>query len=169
MDFDENYIRSSFEEVQSAYWNTSMVTLHTMVVYFRSEGIDRVQSVQCYFAVSDVLNHNAVSVYTILKKLISELKMLVPDIRRIHYLTDSPTSQYRNKSIFRLISTHEEEFGVQARWNYLESGHGKGPLDGLRGQREDICRQCHQARQSQHTEYIRLLLLCTKNYGRRFK
>jgi hypothetical protein len=93
MDFDENYIRSSFEEVQSAYWNTSMVTLHTMAVYFRSEGIDRVQSVQCYFAVSDVLNHNAVSVYTILKKLISELKMLVPDIRRIHYLTDSPTSQ----------------------------------------------------------------------------
>jgi hypothetical protein len=59
-------------------------------------------------------NHNAVSVYTILKKLISELKMLVPDIRRIHYLTDSPTSQYRNKSIFRLISTHEEEFGVQS-------------------------------------------------------
>ena len=71
------------------------------------------------------------SVYTILKKLISELKMLVPDIRRIHYLTDSPTSQYRNKSIFRLILTHKEEFGVQARWNYLESGHGKGPCDGL--------------------------------------
>lgn len=107
-----------------------------MVVYFRSEGIDRVQSdakdksVQCYVAVSDVLNHNAVSVYTIVKKLISEPKMLVPDIR-IHYLTDSPTSQYRNKSIFRLISTHGEEFGVQARWNYLESGHGKGPCDGL--------------------------------------
>jgi hypothetical protein len=63
-----------------------MATLHTMVVFFRSEGIDRVQSdakdnsVQCYVAVSDVLNHNAVSVYTILKKLISELKILVPDI-----------------------------------------------------------------------------------------
>jgi hypothetical protein len=27
--------------------------------------------------------------------------------------------------------THEEEFGVQARWNYLESGHGKGLCDGL--------------------------------------
>jgi hypothetical protein len=108
-----------------------------MVVYFRSEGIDRVQSdakdksVQCFVAVSDVLNHNAVSVDTILKQLISELKMLVPDIRRIHYLTDSPTSQHRNKSIFRLISTHKEEFGVQARWNYLESGHRKGPCDGL--------------------------------------
>ena len=137
MDLAENYMCSSFEEVQSAYWNTSMVTLHTMVVYFRSEGIDRVQSdakdksVQCFVAVSDVLNHNAVSVDTILKQLISEIKMLVPDIRRIHYLTDSPTSQHRNKSIFRLISTHEEEFGVQARWNYLESGHGKGPCDGL--------------------------------------
>ncbi|CAC5382373.1 unnamed protein product [Mytilus coruscus] len=26
---------------------------------------------------------------------------------------------------------HEEEFGMPARWNYLESGHGKGPCDGL--------------------------------------
>jgi Na+-transporting NADH:ubiquinone oxidoreductase subunit NqrE len=47
----------------------------------------------------------------------------------------------------------EAEFGVQARWNYLESGHGKGPCGGWpRGQREEICRQCHQPRQSQHTD-----------------
>ena len=27
--------------------------------------------------------------------------------------------------------THEEEFAIKARWSYLESGHGKGPCDGL--------------------------------------
>ena len=26
---------------------------------------------------------------------------------------------------------HEEEFAIKARWSYLESGHGKGPCDGL--------------------------------------
>jgi hypothetical protein len=34
---------------------------------------------------------------------------------------------YYNTSFWKI----KEEFGVQARWNYLESGHGKGPCDGL--------------------------------------
>jgi hypothetical protein len=50
---------------------------------------------------------------------------------KIHYLTDSPTSQYRNKTIFKVLTDHNDHFGVGARWNYLESGHGKGPCDGL--------------------------------------
>lgn len=52
-------------------------------------------------------------------------------VKTVHYLTDSPTSQYRNKTIFQFVSQHFNEFGVNARWNYLESGHGKGPCDGL--------------------------------------
>ena len=131
MDFAENYICSSFEEVQSAYWNASMVSLHTMVVYYRNAENETDNGVQCYVAVSGVLSHNAISVYTILSKLIPELKTLVPNLKQIHYLTDSPTSQYRNKTIFRFISTHKEEYDIEARWNYLESGHGKGPCDGL--------------------------------------
>lgn len=34
MDFAENFNCSSLEEVQSAYWNSEMVTLHTQVIYF---------------------------------------------------------------------------------------------------------------------------------------
>ena len=37
MDFAENYTCQSLEEVQSAYWNASMVTLHPAVAYYRSE------------------------------------------------------------------------------------------------------------------------------------
>lgn len=54
-----------------------------------------------------------------------------PVTKKIHYLTDSPTSQYRNKTIFQVLVDHETDFGMQAQWNYLESGHGKGPCDGL--------------------------------------
>ncbi|XP_069139329.1 uncharacterized protein [Argopecten irradians] len=129
MDFAENYQCSSVEEVQSAYWNAAMVSLHTMVVYYRPDEDER--GMQSYVAISDVLSHNAVSVYAVLLKLIPHIKGLVPNLSTIHYLTDSPTSQYRNKTIFRLISMHKDEFGVSARWNYLESGHGKGPCDGL--------------------------------------
>ena len=69
-----------------------------------------------------------------LKKLIPINKEEYPDLRTVHYLTDSPTSQYRNKTIFQLVCSHEEEFpGVRARWDYLEAGHGKGPCGGLGG------------------------------------
>ncbi|KAL3861743.1 hypothetical protein ACJMK2_007766 [Sinanodonta woodiana] len=59
------------------------------------------------------------------------LQSTYPSIKTIHYLTDSPTSQYRNKTIFKILADHNEDFGIAGRWNYLESGHDKGPCDGL--------------------------------------
>lgn len=37
MDFSENYTCTSMEEVQSAYWNQSMVAIHPVVAYFKKE------------------------------------------------------------------------------------------------------------------------------------
>ena len=37
MDFAENYACKSSEEIQSAYWNMTGVTLHPVVVYYASE------------------------------------------------------------------------------------------------------------------------------------
>ena len=99
-----------------------------MVVYFPS-GMSK--SIQSYVAVSDVMFHNASAVYAILLKLIPQLKEECKDLKTIHYLTDSPTSQYRNRTIFQFIAQHQDEFSIDARSNYLESGHGKGPCDGL--------------------------------------
>lgn len=129
MDFAENYTCASMEEVQSAYWNASMVSLHTMVAYFPGDRAPR--NLQSYVAVSDVISHNATAVYAILKKIIPIIKEDYPVTKKIHYLTDSPTSRYRNKTIFQVLVDHETDFGMQAQWNYLESGHGKGPCDGL--------------------------------------
>ena len=116
------------EAVQSSYWNQAMISFHTMVMYFpKSQG----QRLQSFVAVSDVLSNNATVVYTILRKLIPMLKAAYPTLITIHYLTDSPTSQYRNKTIFKILADHVDDFGISGRWNYLESGHGKGPCDGL--------------------------------------
>ena len=128
MHFAENFGCSSVEEVQSAYWKAQMVSLHTMVVYFPKIHDKPIQS---YVAISESLSHNAAAVYAILTKLVPQVKAEFPQLSQIHYLTDSPSSQYRNKSIFQVVCEHEQEFGVRARWNYLESGHGKGPCDGL--------------------------------------
>jgi len=82
---------------------------------------------------SDEPNHDAKFVFALLRKLVPELVKLIPGLNFVHYWTDSPTSQYRNKTIFKIVSCHEEFFNVLASWNYMEAGHGKGPCDPIGG------------------------------------
>ena len=37
------------------------------------------------------------------------------------------------KNIFEFVANHEEMHGSNPVWNYFETGHGKGPCDGLGG------------------------------------
>ena len=71
MDFTENYTCRSFEEVQSAYWNANMVTLHPMVIYLWANGELLHYS---YVIISDSLSHNSNTVLTFLNKLVPEIK-----------------------------------------------------------------------------------------------
>ena len=132
MDFAENFTCGTSDEIQSAYWNASSVSLHPVVVYFRGaeNGLEHLN----FVFMSDVLQHNSTAVITIMKMLCTELRELFPDAKHIHYWTDSPTSQYRNRFIFDAILHYAERFsGFSAQWNFFESGHGKGPCDGIGG------------------------------------
>ena len=131
MDFAENYTCQSLEEVQSAYWNASMVTLHPAIAYYRSE--DGQVSYKSRVFISDELGHNSATVFAFIKELIPHLKVMLSQVKRILYYTDSPTSQYRNKTIFYLLSHHKELFRVSASRDFFEAGHGKGPCDGIGG------------------------------------
>jgi hypothetical protein len=131
MDFSKNYSCQALEEIQSAYWNASMVTLHPTITYVRSMDGSMIHTSKV--DVSDVLQHNASMVQAILEDLINNLKNDNPGHTNIHFWTDSPTSQYRNKSIFDLVSCSEAKCGIRASWHYFECGHGKGPCDGIGG------------------------------------
>ena len=130
MEFAEDYRCRSQEEIQSAYWSQTQVTIHPVVAYYKKDGKLTHQS---YVFISNEPSHDAKFVYALLKKLVPVLVKLVPDAESIHYWTDSPTCQYRNKTIFKIISCHEEFFNVKASWNYMEAGHGKGPCDPIGG------------------------------------
>ena len=106
-----------------------MVTLHPIVAYFKDE--QGKLSHKSFVIVSDSLSHNASAVYAFIKAVMPHLMELTRNTTWIHYLTDSPTSQYRNKYIFYLLTKHEELFQCGASWNYFEAGHGKGPCDGI--------------------------------------
>lgn len=88
------------EEVQSAYWNQSMVTVHPVVAYCKKEENNQLVLKHKSFAfISDELSHTASAVYAFIKNLIPMLQEMVLMMSCIHYATDGSTSQYRNTYI----------------------------------------------------------------------
>lgn len=134
MDFAENYVCNSMDEIQSAYWTNASVTLHPVVVWSNDCQSEEKLKVNSYVFVSNVGHHNTAAVFTILSKLVPRIKQDIDGLKKIHYWTDSPTSQYRNKTIFHIVENHNKFFpDITCSWNYFESGHGKGPCDGIGG------------------------------------
>jgi hypothetical protein len=99
MDFAENCTCKSMDEVQSAYWSQTAVTLHPVVIYYR-EAVESPLKHKRMVIVSDEIGHNSNTVQCFIKHVLQEVKTIVPTVRTIHYRTDSSTSQYRYKSIF---------------------------------------------------------------------
>ena len=64
-------------------------------------------------------------VSAIITKTVQTIKALVPDLNMVHFWTDFPSSQYRNKLIFDMIANFENLHGCKATWHSFESGHGK--------------------------------------------
>jgi hypothetical protein len=63
------------EEVQSAYWNQSMVTVHPVVAYFKKEENNQLVLKHKSFAfISDELSHTASAVDAFIKNLIPMLQ-----------------------------------------------------------------------------------------------
>jgi hypothetical protein len=133
MDFVENYVCSYSEEIQSAYFSKTAVTVHPCVIYFVTDDHEAKLEHRSFVILSDDRNHDASTVLAFLDKIVQKIKSIVPHVQCINYLTDSPTSQYRIKIIFNRIANHMDDFGTTATWIYTESGHGKGPCDGVGG------------------------------------
>lgn len=134
MDFSENYAFKYSEEAQSVHFGGSreQVTLHTVVVYYKQ---DTNLTCKCFCTLSESLKHSSPAIWAHLQPVFQHMKRELPNIIKVHFLSDSPSTQYRNKTMFYFFSKLEEELpSIQsATWNYSESGHGKGAPDGVGG------------------------------------
>lgn len=70
-----------------------------------------------------------------LKPVVDDIKNIIPGLNKMHFLSDGPTTQYRNKTMFQLTAKYlSVELNVdEIYWHYSESGHGKGAPDGVGG------------------------------------
>lgn len=57
MDFAESYMCRSVDEIPSAYWHQTAVTLNPVVAYYRD--IDRLLQHKSYVVISDEMTYSA--------------------------------------------------------------------------------------------------------------
>lgn len=128
MDFAQNWNVGYSEEVQSAFYAKEAITVHPAVIHLRGEDGP---VTDCVCIVSDDRQHDAGAILAIMELLTTYVKARYGLIKTVHYCSDSPSSQYRNISLFSVIAKHQELFGLKCTWAYFEAGHGKGPCDGV--------------------------------------
>ncbi|VDI50501.1 Hypothetical predicted protein [Mytilus galloprovincialis] len=86
-----------------------------------------------FAAVSDCLDHNPSAIWAFLDPILDRIINENKNVDTLHFFSDGPCSQYRQKGNFFLLSKEMSKRGLQATWNFHESGHGKGVPDGVGG------------------------------------
>ena len=158
MDYAENWPTGFFAEIQSAFFGKDQLTLHPMVAYVRQSELQQEDEEVVgpeqeerttdgdpqqpttdplkhfnFVGVSEVKKHSFPTTLTFLVHLMHEIRLLLPDLEHLHLITDSPSSQYRNRYACDMLQRAADMFGIRITWNWLEAGHGKGPCDGVGG------------------------------------
>lgn len=129
VDFSENYKCKYSAEPQSVHFGASrkQITLHTGVIY----GKDLKEG---FCTLSPSLLHTAEAITAHIKVALRYYLEKFPDTTTLHFLSDSPSNQYRNKKMFLFMYKRIPELFPsinQVVWNYSEAGHGKGAPDGM--------------------------------------
>lgn len=134
MDFSENYNLKYAEEAQSFHFGGSrkQISLHTVVVYKRSS--DELKN-ECFCTLSESLQHNVSGIWAHLTPILKYIDSTY-SVNTLHFVSDSPATQYRNQSMFYCLAAVLPHLYPKIKhfsWNYLEAGHGKGAPDGIGG------------------------------------
>jgi len=136
MDFSQNIALQAQDEIESANWTTKQVTLHPIHIVRHSTN-SRIQEPEIIneslILLSDSLAHDANTVFAFTNQLVRHLQDNPGPckINVIHRFSDNCAQQYKCKDAFSHIGLLEKEHGIKLIYHFTESGHGKGPSDGL--------------------------------------
>lgn len=131
IDFSENYSIKYGSEVQAVHFGASreQYTLHTGMLY--TSGFS-----QGFTTLSQSLRHDPVAILVHLIKILDVYLLKFPTVKKLHFQSDGPTTQYRNRKMFYLVTQYLPQKYQQIKqltYNFTEAGHGKGPADGIGG------------------------------------
>ncbi|KAL0860169.1 hypothetical protein ABMA27_010476 [Loxostege sticticalis] len=128
-DFSENYECKYGQEIQSTHFGASKnaVTLHTGMIFTKD-------SSQSFASLSDNTCHEPHAIWAHLMPILRYSKNMNQQRKTIHFFSDGPSSQYRQKKNFFLLSLFTAKLGLSySTWSFSEAGHGKSIADGIGG------------------------------------
>ena len=124
-DFSENYLCKYQDEVQSAHWGYSQVTVHPTVLYYPCGDCKALVTDYIVFLSDDILR-DAHFVDYVLDR--TRQHLLKEGITQLVVWSDGCAAQYKSKLHFFCSSKSRE-----VERAYFGSRHGKGPCDACGG------------------------------------
>lgn len=128
VDYAENYAFQVQEAIPGYHWNNDQATVYNAVIYYRENNETKHLS---FVIISDCLHHNAISVYTFKKLIITFLKNEFTFVKKIYYFSDGAPQQFKNFKNEINLAHYEIDFKIAVEWHFYPTAHGKGPCDGL--------------------------------------
>ena len=129
VDWSENYNCQYSREIQSMHFGASHQQLALHTGYAKSSDF-----AETFCTVSDDTDHGPKGIFAHLRPVLA--KYVSEKIKRVHFFSDGPTTQYRNRKMFKIVARNVSAVipAVECiSWNFSESGHGKGIPDGVKG------------------------------------
>ena len=111
-------------------WNNTQCILHPVVTYYQEN--DELKTI-CYCVISDDRKHDVALVYGEQTAILADLKCKLPGLLTIIYFNDGCAGQYKNREKCYNLCQHKSDFGLNARWVFFATSHGKQPRDGIGG------------------------------------
>ena len=129
VDFSENFTCKYSSEIQAVHFGSShqQATLHTGVLY-----VGGIQEPTCFTTISPSKHKSPAAIWEHLNPVLDHVQATYPDVSVVHFFSDGPCTQYKQKGNFFLFSTELRKRGLNAgTWNFFEASHGKGAPDGV--------------------------------------
>ena len=131
VDFSENYVCKYSSEIQAVHFasNQQQATLHTGVLH-----VGGVEENVCFATITSSKEKGPAAIWTHMSPILDLVKASYPNVNTVHFFSDGPCTQYRQKGNFYLFCTKLHQCGFQSgTWNFFEASHGKGAPDGVGG------------------------------------
>lgn len=126
VDFAENFTILSQDEIQSAHWAHPQATMFTGCSW-GNMGEEK----HSYIVISNELSHDKCTVWVFLHKIIQDLKIHYPSLKKVLIFSDGCAAQFKNRFTLSNICHSKSNWGVDVEWSFFASSHGKGAVDGV--------------------------------------
>ena len=124
VDFGENYVCKYTNEVQSVHFGGShqQATLHTGVLYAGA------QWPLTFYSISPSRRHDPPAIWAHLDPIVEMVKEKYPKVNRLHFFSDGPATQYRQKGNFLLffLPNHSKEASMTSVGIFSKQVMAKG-------------------------------------------